>query len=102
MGTAFKSSQSASNANHVRAIIPGQLQNQLPGLVSRISSKRITALSGFFMRYVCTRVSMVGYVGASTEAPDSLLDRLDQPCVAHHPRLVSKVVFLYQVGAHNV
>lgn len=77
--------------------MPVYLQNQVPGLAFRTSSKRITALCGFFMRSVCT--SMVGYAGASQDAPGSLLDRLRQPYVVHHPRLASKVVFHSQVGA---
>ncbi|CAI2429610.1 Uncharacterised protein [Serratia proteamaculans] len=89
------------NSIDVQAIIVVQPLNGLSGLASWTSSKRITALSGFFMRNVCTRVSMVGYVGAPKGAPGSLLDRLRQPCVAHHPRLASTVVFHYQVGAHS-
>jgi hypothetical protein len=84
----------------VRAIMPVQPQNRLPGLVSWTSSKRITALSGFFMR-ARLYLSMVGWVGASQGAPGSLLDRLDQPHSAHHHRLVSKVVFHNQVGARS-
>lgn len=81
MGTAFKSSQSASNANHVQAIIPRHQQNLVPGLASRTLHKRIAAPSGFFMRRVCTRISMVGYVGAQQCAPG--------PCVTGRPTLRS-------------
>lgn len=93
--------KSSGNCVDVRAIISVQPQNRLPGLASRTSSKRITALSGFFMRDVRTSSSMVGYVGASTEAPGSLLDRLRQPHVVHHPQLALTVVFHSQVGAQK-
>jgi hypothetical protein len=81
MGTAFKSSQSASNANQIRDIILWHQQNLVPGLASWTLHKRIAAPSGFFMRRVCTRISMVGYVGAPKGAPGS--------CVTGRPTLRS-------------
>lgn len=89
MTIAFKST---SKEIKVQAIIPVQLQNQLSGLASCLSKKRIAAPCGFFMRSVRTRISMVGYVGAQQCAPGSFFDRLRQPCVVHHPRLALKVV----------
>ncbi len=59
----------SSNISNVRAIITVQPLNGLPGLASRTSNERITAPSGFFMRRVSTRHSMVGYVGAPKGAP---------------------------------
>jgi hypothetical protein len=56
----------------VRAIISVHLQNQVPGLASRNSQKRITAPRGFFMR-ARSHLSMVGWVGASKDAPGSFV-----------------------------
>lgn len=70
MTIAFKST---SKEIKVQAIIPRQLQNQLPGLVSCISTERIAAPSGFFMCVALLHLSMVGRAGELKSSPGSLL-----------------------------
>lgn len=52
-----------------------QSLNGLPGLETRESVERTTALSGFFMRIVRARLSMVGRMGEPQGSPGFSTDR---------------------------
>lgn len=77
--------------------MPVQLQNQLPGVAARTSSKRITAPCGFFMR-AGLLLSMVGWMEEPKGSPGFLLDRYCELCSAHHHNVAVQVVFHSQVG----
>lgn len=65
--------------NDVRDSLSWQLINGLSGVRTWTSTKRMTAPSGFFMRIVRVRLSMVGRTGQPKGWPGFFVDRFLTP-----------------------
>jgi hypothetical protein len=73
MTIAFKSSQSASNINHVQAIIPRHQQNLVPGFAPWKSKVALTALAVFLCAKHCRTYQWWGVQGSLRTGRVSLL-----------------------------